>query len=63
MPKANKLPGYDYRSKLGPIPPDDWDNEPRFNPDVKEDTSPGSLHDKIKQLADKARAAKERAGK
>lgn len=41
-------PKADYHSKLGPIPPDNWDNDLPYNPDT--DTTPGSLADYASNL-------------
>jgi hypothetical protein len=41
-------PKPEYRSKVGPIPPDNWDNDLPYNPDT--DTSPGSLSDFASKL-------------
>jgi hypothetical protein len=44
-------PKTDYHSKLGPIPPDHFDNDLPFNP---VDKSPGSLYDRTKKRIDEA---------
>jgi hypothetical protein len=41
-------PKPEYRSKVGPIPPDNWDNDLPYNPDT--DTSPGSIADFANKL-------------
>jgi hypothetical protein len=45
-------PKTDYESKLGPIPPDHFDNDPLFDPDV--DKSDGSLYERTKKRIDEA---------
>ena len=48
-PKKPAVPKYD--SKLGPIPPDHFDNDIPFDPNV--DKSPGSLYDRANKQIDK----------
>ena len=50
-------PKADYRSKVGPIPPDNWDNDLPYNPDT--DTSPGSLADFASKLIKGDKAGKD----
>jgi len=47
----------EYRDKLGPIPPEHWDNDLPFDPNI--DTSPGSLYDEIMRRIDKEQARAE----
>ena len=47
LKQMNKPPKCEYRSKLGPIPPDHFDNDPPFKPDSEIDMAPGSLYDHL----------------
>jgi hypothetical protein len=58
-------PKTDYRSKLGPIPPEHFDNDLPFKPDSEIDKSPGSLYDITRKRIEetKKRTQKEGEGK
>ena len=53
-PKKPTVPKTEYESALGPIPPDHFDDDLPFNPDI--DKSPGSLFDttdkRIREILD-----------
>lgn len=51
----SKEPKSDYRSKLGPIPPEAFENDALSNDPSDVDTSAGSSYDKLKRRLDEQR--------